>query len=181
VLDAVEHHSAERFWFNETRAHTFVTVAGTTDYTITPGSGVLDFLTIDSLRITVGSNTYAIDRVSPEDYEDLIITTSSGTPYCWTYYNSTFRLYPNPDAVYTMRVIGHYRLTELSGSSDTNAWTTHARNLIRATSRKYLYGRAPIQEPEKAQLAAIDEEMELGRLRRETSRRRGTGIIRPWC
>ena len=181
VLDAVEYHSTERFWFNETRAHTFVTVAGTADYTITPGSGVLDFITIDWLLSTISGVTEPLTRIAPDEFEDLTLTSSSGAPCYWTYYNSTFRLYPNPDAVYTIRVAGHYRLTALSGGTDTNAWTTHARNLIRATCRKYLYGRAPIQEPEKAQIAAIDEDQELGRLRRETSRRRGTGIIKPWC
>jgi hypothetical protein len=180
VLDAVQYHASERFWFNETRDYTFSTVAGTSDYTLATVSGVTDFIKVDYVQATISSsNKFMLDQVTPDEMEDLLSVTTSGQPTCWAYYNSTFRFYPVPDAVYTMRIAGHCVLSALSGASDSNAWTTHARNLIRATARKFVFARN-IRNLPLAQVSEIDEGRELDRLRRETSRRSGTRVIKAW-
>jgi hypothetical protein len=180
VKDAVQYHAAERFWFNETRDYTLSTVAGTSDYTLSTVSGVTDFIKVDYVQVAISStNKFMLDRVSPEEMEDLLSVTTSAQPSYWSYYNSTFRFYPIPDAVYTIRIAGHCVLTALSGASDSNAWTTHARNLIRAAARKFVFARN-IRNMPLAQISEVDEGRELDRLRRETSRRSGTRRIKAW-
>jgi hypothetical protein len=178
VLDAVEYHAQERFWFNETREATFNTIDGTSDYLVTSsllGTGHSDFITIDYLQLAVSStNKHMLERICPEEMEELLVGAPEGQSSCYAYYNLRFRLYPIPDAIYAVRVAGHYLLTALSASGDSNAWTNAARNLIRATARKFLYHRN-IKDYNKAQMAEADEMRELERLRGETNRRRGTG------
>jgi hypothetical protein len=187
VLDAVEYHAPDNFWFNQTRSATFPTVDGTSDYTVTSvisgtstaGTTIADFITIYYVQFAQSATSkYMLDLVAPDEMEDLLETATEGQPTCYAYYDQQFRLYPIPDGVYTVRVAGHFRMAPLSAASDTNAWTTTARNLIRATARKFLYGRV-VQDITKAQVAMADEQLELQRHYAETSRRTASGIIKP--
>jgi hypothetical protein len=187
VLDAIEYHAADNFWFNQTRSATFPTVASTSEYTVssvltgtsTDGTTIADFITIYYVQFAQSATSkYMLDLVAPDEMEDLLESATEGQPTCYAYYDQQFRLYPVPDDVYTVRVAGHFRMAPLSADDDTNAWTTTARNLIRATARKFLYGRV-VQDIAKAQVAMADEHLELQRHYAETSRRTASGIIRP--
>jgi hypothetical protein len=61
-------------------------------------------------------------------------------PDYFAYYKQNIRLYPIPDAVYTMTMAYVYKLTALSSGSDSNAWTTDAEELIRCRAKADLYG-----------------------------------------
>jgi hypothetical protein len=187
VLDAIDMHAVENFWFNETRGATFPTVDGTSDYTVTSvltgtstgGTTIDDFITIDYVQFAQSATSkYRLDLVCPTEMEDLLESGTEGQPTCYAYYDKQFRLYPIPDGVYTVRVAGHFLMAALSADSDTNAWTTTARNLVRATARKFLYGRVT-KDYTKAQVAELDEIRELERHRAETCRRKASGIIKP--
>jgi hypothetical protein len=187
VLDAIEMHSVERFWFNETRGATFSTVDGTANYTVTSAiSGtstdsttIADFITLEYIQFAQSATSkYRLDWVDGTEMEDLQESATEGQPICYSYYDKQFWLYPIPDGVYTVRVAGHFLMEALSSDDDTNAWTTTARNLIRATARKFLYGRV-VKDYPKAQVAELDEMRELERHRAETCRRKASGIIRP--
>jgi hypothetical protein len=187
VLDAIDIHSVERFWFNETRGATFSTVDGTSDYTVTSAiagtstdsTTIADFITIDYVQFAQSATSkYMLDWVDGAEMEDLLESGSEGQPTCYAYYDKQFRLYPIPDGVYTVRVAGHFLMEALSEDDDTNAWTTTARNLVRATARKFLYGRVT-KDYTKAQVGELDEIRELERHRAETCRRKASGIIRP--
>ncbi len=187
TLDAIEYYSAERFWFNETRGATFPTIDGTSDYivasSIFPADPTIsDFITIDYVQFAQSStNKWMLDRICPEEMEELLVGAPEGQPTCYCYQDLTFRLYPIPDAVYTVRVAGHYRMQALTGSN-SNAWTNAARNLIRARARLYLYARN-IKDVDmaKVRFAQADEQSELQRLREETSKRiTPSGRIKPW-
>lgn len=175
VLDAIEHHSTERFWFNETRDYTFPTVAGTAEYEIAPASGLQDFIEIDFVKRLPGTT---LRRIRQDEYDAMDVSSSTGQPSQYSYFGATFFLYPTPDAAYTIRVGGQYRLVPLAAADDSSIWTTTARNLIRSTS-KLLVG-ANIIHLEGDELSTLSqlENAALDRLRRETRRRKGAVPLR---
>lgn len=179
VLAAIEDCSIERFWFNETRGYTFSTVAGTSDYTISPTAAIQDFVKVDSVKATIGGNPVVLDRYDADEIDTLIAYNGTdGQPYCYGYYNQTFRLYPIPGDIYTVRVAGHYKLTALSADGDTNAWTVEGYELIRARAKSRLYVNVIRNQQEAAAANAVYESV-LFRLRAETSRRVRTGRVKP--
>lgn len=180
VLDAIEHHGAERFWFNETRSYTFTTTNADDTYTLSASSPVHEFVTIDKVEASIGGIYRDLERVTAEDMQVLKQGSTTGQPWAWSYFGDEIQLHPTPNAAYTVRVHGHYRLTPLSADSDSNAWTSAARNLIRATAKKFIFARLR-RNTGMAQLSQQDEMLELQRLREETSRRTAAGRIQPWC
>src|SRR5215475_7881318 len=108
VLDAIQCHSDERFYFNETSIYTLSTVAGTDDYDITPQDPIQEYIRIHKLR-TLQSNTwYTLTRETPDDLEDLRSTPTNGQPFRWAIHGNELQLWPTPQAVYAIKVFGHY-------------------------------------------------------------------------
>lgn len=178
INDAIAHHSAERFWFNET-VDTGFTAAGQSLYAIASDSAIADFVKVDRLSAVLGTHSWVLRRADPlrlpEDEEG----GPQGQPSSWAYYMDQFRLYPTPDREYGLRIQGHARFAPLSADADANPWTNAAESLIRASAKKRIYARI-IRNHDEAALAEADETRDLDRLRRETTRRQATGIIRPF-
>lgn len=178
ISDAIAIHERERFWFNESRDKTFSTVAAQRVYTTSDASWISDIIEIDDLFVTVSGRQIRMDKADPTELELLSTSTTTGYPYLWAYLNSTIILYPTPDAIYTVRGVGHVRLTTLSGDSDSNAWTTQAEALIRQTAKASLYAEL-LRDMEGAQVQSLLIQTTLERLRAETSRRKTVGQIVP--
>lgn len=179
ITASIEEYEGERFWFNETRAYTFPTVAGTSDYALAESAPVYDFIKIDWVQTLIGSMPVNLERRDPERIDWLIASnTSRGQPYQYTYYNKQFRLYAIPNAVYTVRVAGHYKLSTLANDAATNAWTTEAYELIRAAAKVRLYALV-IKNAEQAAVEDQAKQRALSVLRSKTTDKIGTGCIRP--
>lgn len=136
VSDAIKDYQTVRFAFNQTR-DTFSTVAGTEFYadSIIPD----DIAEVDSLTITVNGRDVTLPPWPFSVMERIQTTANSrGQPQAWCWYAEQIRLYPVPDAVYTVTVSYLQKLEEpASGSS--NAWTDEAEQLIRHSAKKRLY------------------------------------------
>src|SRR5262245_23916178 len=176
VLSAIQDHSVERFWFNETRSFTVSLTSGTSGYAITPTSTIQEFIRIDWVRVTIGSQLVRLDRIDADNMEELQSTTTTGQPSWWTYYADELRFYPTPGTTYTATVAGHVRLVALSADTDTNAWTNAAKDLIRYSALKRVLA-FPVRNAEAALGAATMEAQQLDALRRETDRRKRTGSM----
>lgn len=174
VLSSVRDHGAERFWFNETRSYTLALSAGTSEYSITEQAPVKDFIRFDWLKVPVSGIDTELTYVSPREMEILHASTVTDSPCDWTYFADKIRIYPVPDASYTLTIAGHYRLVELEDETDENAWTTEAFDLIRYSALKRIFA-FPVRNPDMAQMATAAEELELTYLRRETDRLKRTG------
>lgn len=179
IRAAIRDHGAERFYFNETRTFTQTLSSGTSAYSIVPSSSVADFVRIDWIRVNVGSVYELMTRRSADEIEELHSSTASGTPTDWSYYEDQVKVYPTPTTSNTVKIAGHYRLVELSADSDSNAWTNAAKDLIRYSALKRLYAY-PIRNADQAQVATAAETLELEYLRRETDRRKRTGVMAPY-
>lgn len=179
ILASIEEYEGERFWFNETRAYTFATVAATSDYTLTPSATIADFIKVDWVQILVGGRPINLDRGDPTVIDWRIAAqANSGQPYEYAFYDQKFRLWPVPNAIYTVRVAGHYKLVTLTADSQTNAWTTEAYELIRAAAKVRLYALV-IKNAEQAAVEDQAKQRALAVLRSKTTDKIGTGIIRP--
>ncbi len=176
ILDAIQDHGTERFWFNETRSFTISLTSGTDEFSITPTATVQEFVRIDWVRVLIGSAYERMLRIDADTMEEMHASTTTGQPAWWTMYGDQFRVFPTPDATYSARIAGHYRLVPLSADADTNAWTNFAANLIRYSALRRLYA-FPIRNAEMSQGAMAMEVQELDYLRRETDRRKRIGVM----
>jgi hypothetical protein len=178
INDAIAEHERERFWFNESRDKTLSTVAAQRIYTTADATWIPDIIEIDDLFVTVSGVNYRLRKEDPSDLELLSDSPTSGRPYAWAYLNKSIQLYPKPDQVYTVRAVAHVRLAALASDSDTNAWTTEAERLIRATAKLFIATDVTYDQL-VAQAADSAIQRQLAVLRAETSRRKTVGRVSP--
>jgi hypothetical protein len=187
ILSAVAHYARERFYFN-TKTNTFSTVADQEYYSSSDFSDLANLVEIHGMTVTHGSTKLPLKSMDFQPINDGQSGSVKGLPRYYAYYKQNLRLYPIPDAVYTMTVAYLYKLTALSASSDSNAWTTDAEELIRNRAKADL--RCNVMKVDDA----IGERRELGRagkpfysydeesayraLKRETRLRMNNGILR---
>lgn len=177
INTAIEFYASERFWFNQTRAVTFNTVAGQRAYGIAAEDDIENMSRIDAVLQTQNSSIVEIGRISPLDM-DLLHTPNSqdARPSCWAWIGDEIHFWPTPDAVYATRMIGVKRYAVLAGDNDENPWLTYAANLIRYAAKRILYADI-IRDTDQAGIAAMAEEFERNRLGIETLARMPRGKI----
>jgi hypothetical protein len=184
VLDAIRDHDGERFYFNQTsflnpEYYTLNTTAGNDRYAIAPQAPVAEFIMIDAVKAQVGNTWYELKRDTPAEIDDAFAVPVSGQPLEYAHLGNSIRMYPTPNAVFPVKIFGHFRIIALANDADTNAWTTVAKNLIRYSTVKRLYAY-PIRDRDQAQIAEQAEVRELEYLRRETERRARSGRMKAW-
>ena len=179
IQSAIAHYQRQRFYFNESRAETFSTVASQEYYAAAANANIPNLSAIDELTITVNSDRYPLRPQTWEYMETIASTaTATGQPGDYCYYAQQIRLYPIPDAVYTVRITGLVRFAALSADGDTNAWMTDAEELIRARA-KWDIGANVIYAPEVTAAAGEMESVAYRVLRAETIRRTSSKL-RAW-
>lgn len=181
ISTAIKFYQPKRFYFNESRSVTFNTVASTDTYDFGTGQEITtEFYKIDGVYVTENGN---IHELNVRDYRDLEILIDSnaneGRPWSYSYINRALRLYPVPDAAYSVRLVGHVKVAEpaTDGEAD-NAWMVEAYELIRCRAKAYLSTHV-FPNPEMALMMRTAENEELMRLRGMTQDRTGTGQIIP--
>jgi hypothetical protein len=179
IKSAIKVYDKNRFWFNESRSFTFSTVDGQEFYTSSDNANIPNLLAIDTVQIAVAStDKYLLERVSYEQMEAVSSngTTDEGQPTWFCYFGKQLRLYPIPDAVYTIRVSGHWALDDLSATADTNAWMTDGEILIRSRAKRELYTHV-IRDADGAAAMAQAEVSELKALQSASSMRGASGML----
>jgi hypothetical protein len=181
ITQAIEYYKTENFWWQQTRTIEFDTVIGTYSYSSDPINSIAQIDEV--MNFDSGGTIYGVDRMDPMELDALVEDNgaSSGRPIWYSYYEEVFRLYPIPDDVYTIRINGLIeRAAPTSDDATGNYWMlpAYAQELIRCRAKFYLYDHT-IQAPEKAAAFGALADMELARLRRETSQRTATGQIQP--
>ena len=162
IMRAIEHHSAETFWFSRDSA--IVATKSGTRHVVRPYAVRL----IDSVVL----EGEPLIKSSPRELER---RKESGPPSHWAENGELILLWPIPDSVYALDVLGDGQLDAPQEDGDESVWTNEAYDLIAARVRFLLY-RDTFRDPEGAQMAAQAEEEALGRLRRETRRRAVTPL-----
>lgn len=169
LLSAIDFYTTDRFWFNEKQ--TTLTTSSSLAYYSYPS----DLLETDSVVIFNGGNKYTLDPMTYQEMDAIDSGTSFGRPCWYSTYGKQFRLYPVPNATYTFIVSHQYTIATLSASTETNAWTTEAESLIRARTLKLCSAR--FKDRDSAQMYQMLEDQEYARLKAQTDKLLGTGVI----
>jgi hypothetical protein len=137
ISDAIAAYTDERWLFNESRSNTFSTVANQEFYAASDATFIGTLNKIDYVTILVGDQPYQVIPMRPVDMEHLSTNgTSTGQPSWYAYYDKKIRLYPVPDAVYTMRVAAAIDVAAPATDGEaSNPWMTTAERLIRSRAK----------------------------------------------
>ncbi len=138
ILTAIADYEATRFFFNQKINTTFSTVAAQEYYGTADLADIPNIITIDSASVTVSGFKKPlgpVDFVTMDAEQNGTVTT---VPYWRTYYAQQIRLFPMPDAVYTVTLNYHYKFAALSADADTNAWMTDGEEMIRQAAKRRL-------------------------------------------
>ena len=186
IESAIEHFRTTRFYFNETRAATFSTVSTQAVYSGSDDADIPLFFDIDDVFVVDSGQNYRLKKSDPQELEYLTDTAaSSGRPYRWAWFEQSIRLYPVPDAVYTVRPVGAIeKASPASDATENNVWMTEAYELLRCRAKWYLYGHTIREMNEAAKFGGLDGMgggvgAALYALRKKTNSQRGLGRITP--
>lgn len=180
IKSAIAYYERRRFWFNEKRVD-FATVAAQEWYTSADDSDIPNLLTLDIAKIAINATTKHDLELLP--YAEIEFVSDGGEadegqPTALAYFQKQIRLYPIPDASYSVVLSGIFALDALSASADTNAWMTDGEALIRQRTRRMVYSNV-IRDPELAQEAGRLEAEELRALIEATTQKKATGRLVP--
>ena len=132
IARACEFFADERFWFNAIIT-TAPTVAANSYVTIPATVRRVERVYIPALDSEVRPLT--IGEIT--EWESV-----TGQPSAYAYYNDTLRIWPLPDAIYTLQLIGTAQIDAPTDDADENVWTDEAQDLIVA---RYAAHHAVIQ------------------------------------
>jgi len=163
INDAIDLQSGERYAFNE-RRYRILTVTGQEYYdlvapTLLTSAGAAvgtgeTILELDDILCTVSSQPYRLCPRTQQSVNEWQSPTYQGQPADYTLYGQQLRIFPLPDAAYTLDLMGLARLapSPLSADGDTNAWMTDGAGITRGQAKLLLY-RDVLRDPEGVALA----------------------------
>ena len=164
VIDAINHFKNRRFWFN-----TGFEEVTTTPDTPTLGSAVTGILKIDSVKAKIGTRDYPLRPMSYLEMERIDSGQWAGYPEYYSHYNDNIRLYPIPNATYSVAVSYVKDLSEITLSSTaqaTNEWVDDCEAMIRKRAKGELFENElrNSAEADKMYMSAEREYRELNKL-----------------
>lgn len=176
VQKAVAFYEFERFWFNEARIS--FTASNTIYYPLSGLSSTI--LEIDQLSVTINSSVIELEPSGHQELQRMDVSGFTGYPTHWALFAEQVRLYPKAPSgsTYQVDLLGTKKLSTLSASTDSNAWTNEALNLIAARVEKVVSARK-FKDMEAAQMYQVAEDQEYRKLKERTERMVSTGRIRP--
>lgn len=128
-------------------------------------------------RLTIPAQYRELQEVGLEQIEHLVAST--GVPSQYAYYNDQIRLWPTPDAAYTLQFTGLKQIDAPTDDADaTTPWTNAAYDLIAAQTRMTLC-RDQFRDQDGAQMAVVATKEALDRLSLEAARRLETPLRGP--
>lgn len=173
VLQACDFYNSTRFWFNEAKAN-FITSASQNSYT-----GTTNILELDSVLITMpGGSKYELEPMNYAVMNALDMGNFVGQPTHYSYFAEAFRLYPTPNASFTIDIAYQARFATLSATGDSNALLTHGLELIKSRAKKNIYADR-FKDGDRAMSYAQLENTALDRLILQTEKLLSTGKLSP--
>lgn len=177
IESAIKFYERKEFWFNS-KTGTFVTVADQEYYGSAANTDIPTLVKIASpIKVTSSGYKYDVCIVPFADIDAAQDGTRTGRPENAAYFNEQIRLYPIPDAVYTVTMAYQYRLTDLSADADENAWTDDAEELIRQRAKMILAADV-LRDVDMYNAAKEFERDAYKALKEETRARRSVSLLR---
>lgn len=176
IATAISAYQGNNFWFNKKRSSTFVTVAAQEFYTSSDDADIGNIEKIDYLTLVNGGTVYTLTEMTGHEGEMLAqVTATSGQPLWFSFYDGSIRLYPVPDAVYTVRVGGTIKVAAPASDAEaSNPWMIEGEALIRHRA-KFEIGTHVLFDDKLSAAAATGVEDALTVLRIRTAQKQQTG------
>lgn len=135
INDSIKLYERRDWWFNTSQV-TFVTSSGGEYYVSSPTSTFENMVDVLSMVMTnngVKTPMYAVDNSDIDASQSGSVT---GVPRNYGRIAQKIRLFPIPDAAYTIELAYTYKLDALVSDSDENAWMDEAEELIRQSAKR---------------------------------------------
>lgn len=172
IKEAVRHYTRENWWFLSTT--TTATTTADQNYITRPTT--IDIIQRVSIP-AIGADLEKIDITEIERNDEPSVQT--GQPCAFSEYGTQIRLWPVPNAVFTVKITGTTRLSELANNADTNVWTNEAQDLIVAHTKMALF-RFPYRDEKGVQMALAEVQEALSALRRTNIDRLDMPVCAGW-
>jgi hypothetical protein len=174
LLQAIEHYSSERFWFNEARGS--FTASNTILYPLSSLS--VNWQEIDQMTVTVNNNVIDMNAAQHAEIQRMDVSGFTGYPTHWAIFAEAVRLYPKPASgtTYQVDVFGTKRLSSLTASTDTNEWLDEGLDLVTARASAVLCARR-FRDIPAAQAFQAAEDQALQRMITRTIRLGSSGKL----
>lgn len=177
IQDTIKQYERRPWWWNQKTA-TMSTVASQEYYSSSDLADLPDIVQIWSATVTSGSLKGPLRAVDYQTIDDEQDGSVEGEPRVFAVFKENIRLFPIPDAVYTVTLSYIYRLTALSADDDSNAWTTDAEELIRSGAKRRIALNYLHSEEVAARFAVMEREA-FAELMAENRRRWPNTVLRP--
>jgi hypothetical protein len=174
IARAITAYEKKPWWFLEEATASFPTVIGQEYY----GSASLTIIPkiIELFSVSIVGQNVLIPATDKEIEAWQVISTSS-TPTHYTVFEGQIRLYPIPDAVYTIDLSYSGPIPELASDTDVNAWTTFGESLVRQRA-KTIIAMNILHADDLAARCRTGEVMAYDELLEENRRRRPVKLLR---
>lgn len=176
IQTAIKHYERKPFYFNQ-KTGTVTTVAAQEYYSSSDASDIPNIVHIFAATVTADglkTKLIPVDFGAMDSCQDGSVT---GAPEQIAVFKQQLRLYPIPDAAYTITLAYIYRFTALSADGDSNAWMTDGEELIRQRAKRTL-ALDYLQADDLAGRAASLESEALAELMAEGRRRLPNTVLR---
>lgn len=184
INDAISAYQHERWYFSESRDLTFTTVAAQEFYTSTDDADIARIVKIDWVNFYVGAQPYQLLPMRPGEMEFMSTNgVTSGYSSWYAYYDEQFRLYPIPDAAYTVRIGAQVNVDGPADDAEAdNPWMVKAERLIRSRAKLELALHVLKDTDLAATMSeAVTEAFEQLKSRTNALTQVGEGRVRPMC
>ncbi len=170
INEAIKAHQKDAFWFNQ-QLWERETEAGKEFYAI-PAEYVA------GLTVSIEDPRRKLKSVSNDTMEGLR-PRGNDIPAFFALFANQYRLFPIPDAIYTLRLWGVRSYEPLVADDDTNPWLEYAFELVREAAKARVF-YSMLHDPENAAVAQTNSIAARSDLMAETRRRQPQQEIRPF-
>jgi hypothetical protein len=203
IVDAIRLYETQSFWFNGVREGASVlqeddgstlttedgsplqvddalrTVPGQEFYTDQDygAIGLMPHITKIVLQ-AFGTVRYALRPQTSNWMDDHSVSTSwRGMPTDYNWSAGALRLYPIPNGVYPLTIVGTGTFVSPANDADTSPWFVEGERLIRCAAKRILYAET-IRDPDMAMMERQNEIEVFEALKRASARRGASARVR---
>lgn len=178
IKTAIKHYERRRFYFNEIES-SFLALLNQEAYGVTDNANIPNLVSIDWMMLNDGGTRYALEARDLTYFKGVSSDPAyRSSPSLYVYHEQKIKLAAIPNKTYTTSFAAIYRLASLSLTTDSNAWTTDAEELIRHQAKWDICWNLD-HDRETAMLHKELAREVFETLIAETNRRISTGRLRP--
>jgi hypothetical protein len=169
IQTAISSYENTAFYFNQ-KVGTFPTVSGREYYGVADLADIPNMIKVYSANVSVSGMKQALNPVDFNEIDEQQTGSVTGTPYVYASFQQQLRLYPIPNAVFTVQMSYINKFAALSADGSTNAWMDDGEELIRQSAKRRLALDVFYSDKAAARAKVLEDEAFDG-LRQETKQR----------